>query len=369
MSWPDWTSLIVGVGIGFYAALRRSGGSSSALTDDRPAVLPSPPSSASISESRSASIASPIAALVDAIKEAPSATDTTDSTVSTAISAKIPTESTPEIFSTPGSPVAIAPAPGPASETDAASVTAWARAYHLAKQWGEFQAGFLARTAHELRSPLSSTIGLHQMILNDLCDDPEEERQCVADANQAAQRMVGLLDRLIEVSKINSGAIAPDLQPVSLPMILDEVENLTYLQAANRNIGLVFAAVPEVEVLADPKRLRQAIALLVDGMVTQLALEGDNGPIELRATTIEHQAQITIQTTSLSGAWSDPIDLLQQPLPDLTTLADLKAATHSQLSPMMGLWVAQLAIESMDGSLALVPSDAGLQLTCLLPLA
>ncbi len=246
----------------------------------------------------------------------------------------------------------------------------WASAYHLAKQWGEFQGGFLARTAHELRSPLSSTIGLHQMILNDLCDDPEEERQCVADANQAAQRMVGLLDRLIEVAKINSGAIAPDLQPVSLVMILDEVENLTYLQAANRNIGLEFEPAPDVEVLADPKRLRQAIALLVDGMITQLAHESDNGPIVLRATAIDHQVQIEMQTTSRSSNWSDPIDLLQRPAPPMATLAELKVtATQCQLSPMMGLWVAQLAIESMDGRLALTPSDRGLRLTCTLPLA
>lgn len=374
MSWPDWTSLIVGVGIGFYAALRRSGGPSSALMGDRPVVIPPSPPLASIS-----SMTSPIATLTDAIEEPPIAPDLV--AIPTEIFTKTLTEpatepttepaTEPATESTPpaGSHAPIGLASNPASETDPASTTVWASAFHLAKQWGEFQGGFLARTAHELRSPLSSTIGLHQMILNDLCDDPEEERQCVADANQAAQRMVGLLDRLIEVSKINSGAIAPDLQPVSLPMILDEVENLTYLPAANRNIGLEFGPAPEVEVLADPKRLRQAIALVVDGMIAQLAQEGDNGPIELWATTIEHRAQITMQTTSLARTWSDPIDLLQQPLPVPTTLADLKAATQSQLSPMMGLWVAQLAIESMDGSLALVPSDAGLQLTCTLPLA
>ncbi|MEW5858349.1 MAG: sensor histidine kinase, partial [Cyanobacteriota bacterium] len=35
-------------------------------------------------------------------------------------------------------------------------------AYHMATEMSQFKAGFLARTSHELRSPLNSLIGLHQ---------------------------------------------------------------------------------------------------------------------------------------------------------------------------------------------------------------
>ncbi len=217
---------------------------------------------------------------------------------------------------------------------------------------------------------MSSAIGLHQMILNDLCDDLEEERQCVADANQAAQRMVNLLDRLIEVSKFNSGAIEPDFQVVALSLILDDVEGLTYLQAANRNIGLDFEEPPEVDVWVDSKRMRQSLALVVDGLITQLAQIGDKGPITLRTSVIEQTVQIQIQTTCALETWSDPIDLMDPGMSIAHSVADLRAmAAHSQLSPMMGLWVAQLAIESMDGQLTATSSENGMELLCTVSLA
>ena len=44
-------------------------------------------------------------------------------------------------------------------------------AYQLAQQMSQFKAGFLTRVSHELRSPLNSMIGLHQLILSDFsCD-------------------------------------------------------------------------------------------------------------------------------------------------------------------------------------------------------
>ena len=45
-------------------------------------------------------------------------------------------------------------------------------AYYQALELAQFKGGFLARSAHELRSPLSSLMGLHQLILTGLCDSP-----------------------------------------------------------------------------------------------------------------------------------------------------------------------------------------------------
>jgi signal transduction histidine kinase len=43
-------------------------------------------------------------------------------------------------------------------------------AYHMAVAINHLKSSFLARVAHELRSPLSSMISLHQIILADLCE-------------------------------------------------------------------------------------------------------------------------------------------------------------------------------------------------------
>jgi signal transduction histidine kinase len=51
--------------------------------------------------------------------------------------------------------------------------------YWRAIELAQFKAGFLARTSHELRSPLNGMISGLQLILSDLCDDAAEEREYV----------------------------------------------------------------------------------------------------------------------------------------------------------------------------------------------
>jgi signal transduction histidine kinase len=67
-------------------------------------------------------------------------------------------------------------------------------AYQLATEISQLKGGFLARISHELRSPLNGLIGMQQLILEDLCDNPEEERAFIAQANQSALKMIKVLD-------------------------------------------------------------------------------------------------------------------------------------------------------------------------------
>ena len=50
-----------------------------------------------------------------------------------------------------------------------------------------FKSGFLARTSHELRSPINTIVSLHQLILEDLCEGPEEEKEFIEQSKNAAQ--------------------------------------------------------------------------------------------------------------------------------------------------------------------------------------
>ena len=77
-------------------------------------------------------------------------------------------------------------------------------AYHKAQEMGQFKAGFLARISHELRSPLGSIIGLHQLILADLCENPEEEREFISQAHEKSLKLLKLIDEILNISKIES---------------------------------------------------------------------------------------------------------------------------------------------------------------------
>lgn len=237
----------------------------------------------------------------------------------------------------------------------------------MAQEMSQFKAGFLARVSHELRSPLSNLMGLHQLILADLCDDPAEERDCISQAYEATLRLVNLLDRLIDVSKVDYGGTRMKMQPLQLCQVMKAVENLTQLQAKNRNLRLqVQLPAPNVYVLVDPDRFTQVLLSLVD---TPIALMTE-GSINV-STQVASEAGlvlIRIEDDRPAGTWSEPLDLLKS-APDPLRLID------SSLSPGIKLLMNYTLLDLMGGRLDLlsVPSQESpstlTQLQCSIPLA
>ncbi len=222
-------------------------------------------------------------------------------------------------------------------------------AYEMAKEMSQFKAGFLARTSHELRSPLSSLIGLHQLILADLCDSPEEAREFVAQANASALKMVKLLDEVIAVSKTEHGTNRLELRSQGLTNVFEDVHRLTYLQAGNRNLQLeVISPDPDIHVLVDPRRFRQVLVGIVDTAIAQM----EDGSIKVSAACSPEskEAHIWIDVKSPNRFWSEPVDLLST-TPEIEKQPD----ETLKISPGLTLLMVQTLIEVMHGHLEVLP--------------
>ncbi|MBD1941463.1 sensor histidine kinase [Coleofasciculus sp. FACHB-712] len=235
-------------------------------------------------------------------------------------------------------------------------------AYHMATEMSQFKAGFLARTSHELRSPLNSLIGLHQLILSDLCDNPEEEREFIAQAHASALKLMQLIDEIIAVAKTQHGTSRIEIQPVELAKVLEEVYSLTHLQAANRSIRLeVSPPDREIYVLADPRRLQQVLLNLVDTAIARM----DEGNIRVWVppSPAPGHIHIWIDAECPVSVWTEPVDLLKEQKTQELVGAPSKGAPRQmpQLSEGMNLLIAQTLIEVMQGRLEVVaaqPADA-----------
>ncbi|MEL7034605.1 MAG: HAMP domain-containing sensor histidine kinase [Cyanobacteria bacterium J06592_8] len=250
-------------------------------------------------------------------------------------------------------------------------------AYHKALEMSQFKGGFLARTSHELRSPINSIIGTLQLILADLCESPEEETEFVQQAYGSALKLVERLDEVIKVAKIEHGTETLNIQPLSLIDILTEVEELTHLQAANRSIRLKFQKPDsQVRVLADQSRLRQILVSLVDTAIAQM----EQGSIVVSCDTAPEsgQAYIWVDDQRPVSAWSESWDLLHSTLDkssSKTPLASVPSTEDYQLSPGMRLLINQTLLTLMDGCLDVVtvPTEGEAsnftRTQCILPLA
>ncbi|MBD2729271.1 HAMP domain-containing histidine kinase [Nostoc sp. FACHB-892] len=223
-------------------------------------------------------------------------------------------------------------------------------AYLMAREMSQFKAGFLARTTHELRSPLSGLIGLHQLILSDLCEDPAEEREFIAQANERTLKLLKLMDEILNVARTEHGTNKLDIQPRPLAQVLQEVHNLTYMLAANRNFPLqLLPADPEIYVLADYLWLRQILISLIDTAIAQM----EEGSICISSSTVptSNFVNIWLDIPTHAITWSEPIDLIKSE--DQPTQID---QGNAALSPGMRLLINQTLVEVMGGKLEILPS-------------
>jgi|GEM_PF-536576 len=252
-------------------------------------------------------------------------------------------------------------------------------ACRLATEMSLFKSGFLARTSHELRSPLSSLIGLHQLIISDLCENPEEEREFIIEANNAALKLVKLLDEVVAIAKVDHGTAHLEMYPINLSTLLQEVYNLTHLQAENRSLRFQLSLPPDhVFVMAEPKRLRQVFVNLIDRAITKMQL----GKIHLSVAPRENAAEdatpviIWIDADFDPQDWVEPIDLLISPMESSldsakNSLPQPPPKSPDKLSSGLNFLLDQTLLEAMAGKLELVAgtSPESIRLQCSIPAA
>jgi signal transduction histidine kinase len=127
---------------------------------------------------------------------------------------------------------------------------------------------FLANTSHELRTPLNAIVGFTQLILDDLYADQNELLDFVSRTHRSALHLVGLVNDVLDLSKIEAGRFALQLEVLDVDEVLAGVEQLFAAEVEQKNVRLVFDPPAEsIEVMADPQRLRQVFFNVVGNAV------------------------------------------------------------------------------------------------------
>ncbi|MFN7910085.1 MAG: sensor histidine kinase [Microcystis sp.] len=226
-------------------------------------------------------------------------------------------------------------------------------AYQMAVALNHLKSSFLGRVAHELRSPLSSMISLHQMILADLCESPAEEREFIAQGQLAGRKLMAMLDEMINLSKLESGTIPLDQEIFSFTKLWQDWASLTYLQAANRNIKLKFSPLTDdIAIIADYQRLFSALVLLVDTVIANLT----SGSICISVGALgEKKVTIVLEFPGEIALWQmpeiSPLSLESNP-------EEVKQFTQALgFSPSLKFQLAKGIIEVSGGEMSLDQID------------
>lgn len=106
-----------------------------------------------------------------------------------------------------------------------------------AKEANAAKSEFLARMSHEIRTPINAVIGMNEVVLREAKDDSIQEY--AKDIQGAAQALLGLVNEILDLSKIESGKLILEPTEYDVSSILYDIVNMISVRAKAKNLEFV----------------------------------------------------------------------------------------------------------------------------------
>ncbi|QRQ83542.1 ATP-binding protein [Cupriavidus oxalaticus] len=134
-----------------------------------------------------------------------------------------------------------------------------AEAKHAAESAAQAKASFLANMSHEIRTPMNAVIGMAHLALGTQLD--RKQRDYVEKIQRSGQHLLGILNDILDLSKIEAGKLEVEEIDFSLERVLRTVGDLVSERAAARQLELIVEVAPDVPdaLRGDPLRIRQVL--------------------------------------------------------------------------------------------------------------
>ena len=148
---------------------------------------------------------------------------------------------------------------------------------------------FVANMSHELRTPLNAIIGLTDMLVSNAARfGTEKALEPLRRVQNAGTHLLGLINQVLDLSKIEAGKLELDLESVSiLPLIDNVIETARPLAERNKNILEVECPPDLPPIEADAMRLRQIIL----NLLSNACKFTKSGNVKLQVAMALHQRQ------------------------------------------------------------------------------
>jgi signal transduction histidine kinase len=155
---------------------------------------------------------------------------------------------------------------------------------------------FLANMSHELRTPLNAIIGFTRIVSHNAGDLPAQQVENLSKILVSAERLLGLIDEILELSRIEAGEPRVELDQADITEILDDVADFLQPLVDRSRVRLrVDVAGDLPTVVTDRSKLRQILLNLLNNAIKYT----DQGSIDLRAGTTNGRLRIQIADTGV----------------------------------------------------------------------
>jgi signal transduction histidine kinase/ActR/RegA family two-component response regulator len=222
------------------------------------------------------------------------------------------------------------------------------QAQQQAERANHAKSEFLSRMSHELRTPLNAVLGFGQLLeMDELTDQQDESLEQIM---KAGDHLLGLINEVLDISRIEAGALSLSLEPVDLCETLHEAIALVRPLADQRQITIAAdCGDTSHHVSADRQRLKQVLLNLLSNAVKYNRNGGS-----VHVLTRDNGETITLEVKD-SGHGIPPEKLIKLFQPFERLGADLNEIEGTGL----GLVLSKGLIEAMAGQIGVTSDEAG----------
>jgi len=215
----------------------------------------------------------------------------------------------------------------------------------------QLKSEFLANMSHELRTPLNVIIGFSELMVDEVPGKiNDEQRQCLGDILNAGEQLLGLINDVLDLSRIESGKVELKIDNVILNEVLKSLaRTMTPILAPRKQTVKIGIGKQPVPVRADRAKLEQVLLNLVDNASK---FTPDGGRLRIEATREDNWCRVSVIDDGV-GIKKEDLDRLFEPFSRLDSpLAKERGGTG------LGLVLVKQIVEKCGGQIG-VESEYG----------
>ena len=219
------------------------------------------------------------------------------------------------------------------------------RLYQQLELASKHKSQFLANMSHELRTPLNAILGYTELILDDIYGEtPEKMRAVLKRIESNGKHLLGLINDVLDLSKIEAGQFTLSLGNYSLKDVVNTVYIAVEPLAAQKKLQFTAEVPPDLPVgHGDEQRLRQVLLNLVGNAIKFT----DSGEVLIKAAAANGSFSVAVRDTGPGISPSDQAKLFQEFQQATNSVTRKKGGTG------LGLAISKRIIEMHGGTVSL----------------